>query len=368
MTVYINGRFLTQRMSGMQRWAEQMVVALDERLAQNGPSGETASAFEPVVILHPPGDVRRPPLKRIEMRQVGRRGGHPWEQLDLWAASRDGILVNLLSTGPLLHGRQVSTFHDAAVLRRPDLFSRGYATLHRTLRPLLARRSRALLTVSRFSAAELAECLKVDQARFAIAPNSADHMRGIKADPSILSTRGLSAGQYGLCVGNQTPNKNVGTAIAAFAQLNDPSMKLALVGAGDAKVFGDLSLDDHPGVVSMGYVSDKELKALYENARFLCFPSRYEGFGIPVLEAMVLGCPVIASNAAAVPETAGDSAILVGPDEVADFAQAMARVISDPALAAELRERGRARALSFSWERSATVLEQVLADLSRGPA
>jgi len=364
MTVYINGRFLTQRMSGMQRWAEQMVLALDARLAQS----PTPAAFEPVIILHPPGEVRRPPLKRIQMRQVGRRGGHPWEQLDLWAASRDGILVNLLSTGPLLHGRQVSTFHDAAVLRRPDLFSRGYATLHRTLRPLLARRSRALLTVSQFSAGELAECLGVDRGRFAVAPNAADHILTLTSDPSILAKRGLQPGQYGLCVGNQTPNKNVATAIAAFAGLNDPSMKLALVGAGDARVFGDLSLSDHPGVVPMGYVSDEELKALYENARFLCFPSRYEGFGIPVLEAMALGCPVIASDAAAVPETAGDAALLVGPDDVAGFAQAMARVIGDPALAADLQSRGRARAAVFGWDRSAAVLERVLVEMSGGAA
>lgn len=362
MTVFINGRFLTQRLSGMQRWAEQMVLALDARLGRS----DASTSHLPVVILRPPGKARCLPLQRIQVCSVGQRSGHCWEQLDLWSASSSGILVNLLSTGPLLHARQVTTFHDAAVLRQPALFSPGYAALHKILRPLLARRSQALLTVSHFSARELAYCLGVDQARFTIAPNAADHIQHLASDPSILNEKGLRPGEYGLCVGNQTPNKNVATAIAAFAQLNDPHMKLALVGAGDTRVFGDLPLIEHPKVVPTGYISDQQLRALYENARFLCFPSRYEGFGIPVLEAMALGCPVIASNAAAVPETAGNAALLVSPDDVAGFATAMARVINEPGLAADLRTRGLLRAAAFGWDQSASMLERVLIDLSGG--
>lgn len=354
--VFVNGRFLTQRPSGMQRWAEQMLVALDARLAAR----QSPASWEPVVVLRPPGEGRTPPFRRIQIRTIGRRGGHLWEQTTLAREARSGVLVNLLSSGPLGHRRMVSTFHDAAVLRHPKHFSLAYGLLHRTLRPLLARRSRRLLTVSRFSAGELAETLKVGRDRFAVAPNAAEHILTAPADPGVLERQGLARGAYGLCVGNQTANKNVAAAIGAFLALDRPGLKLVIVGAGEARIFGDHALAEDPRIVSAGFLSDGELRALYENAAFLCFPSRYEGFGIPVVEAMALGCPVIASNAAAIPETAGDAALLVAPDDIEGFRAAMARVLDEPGLADDLRRRGLERARTFSWDRSAAVLEDLL--------
>lgn len=356
MTTYVNGRFLTQRPSGMQRWAEQMLLALDSRLAQ-------AERPRSVVVLRPDRAARSPTFRHIEVRPVGRLSGHAWEQLELARAARDGTLVNLLSSGPLAHPRMISTFHDAAVMRHPELFSYSYGLLHRALRPRLARRSKRLLTVSAFSAGELAQTLRVPRERFAIAPNAADHLCTVAARPEILDEHGLLAGTYGLCIGNQTPNKNVSVAIAAVERLGRPELRLVLVGAGEARVFGGFNLAGRPFVLSLGHIGDGALRSLYEHAAFLCFPSRYEGFGIPVLEAMSLNCPVIASDAGALIETAGGAALHCQADDIAGFAAAMALVLDNAGFAEDLRRRGQRRAAAFSWERSAAVLDHVLDEI-----
>jgi len=344
----------------MQRWAEQIVQALDARLATHS----APSALGQVIILRPKGEARDLNLSHIETRQIGVTKGHVWEQGELYLAARDGLLVNLLSSGPLMHRRQIVTFHDAAVLRMPHLFSKGYRALHTRLRPALARRAVGLLTVSHFSAGELSDLLGVGRDQFTIAPNAADHILHVATKDHALTRNGLEPGRYALCVGNQSPNKNIATAIQAFIALGRPDLRLAIVGAGDAEVFGSVSLTDHPTVIRTGYVDDAQLRGLYESAAFLCFPSLYEGFGIPVLEAMALGCPVIASNAAAVPETSGGAALLVPPTDVMGFTTAMARVLDEPGLADDLRMRGYARAATFSWDGSARQLEAALANHS----
>jgi glycosyltransferase involved in cell wall biosynthesis len=283
-----------------------------------------------------------------------------WEQGELLLAARDGVLLNLLSSGPLIHPRQISTFHDAAVLRMPELFSKGYRALHTRLRPALARRSAGLITVSNFSAGELSELLGVPRERFVIAPNAADHIAREESQSDILELNGLTPGRYALCVGNQTPNKNIATAMQAFLALKRPDLRLAIVGAGDADVFGVVKIAEHPSIVRLGYINDGQLRALYEAAAFLCFPSLYEGFGIPVLEAMTLGCPVISSNAAALPETCGNAALMASPNDVNSFSNAMVKVLDQPALAADLRRRGLARAATFSWDRAASEVENLL--------
>lgn len=348
MRLFFNGRFLTQRRSGMQRWAEELLTAFDVLVGCE----PVLSRMRPTVIT-PPGALRTPTWQHLRVETFGRNRGHVWEQVDLLRASSAGLLVNLLSTGPLLHPRQIVTFHDAAVFRIPALFSARYRTLHQALRPALARKATHLLTVSNFSARELSEVLGVPTEKFTVVPNAADHILKSSEAPHPEVPKGLV---YGLCVGNQTPNKNVETAIRAFAGVRREGVKLLLVGAAEAQVFGTLRLSDHPDVVRLGYVSDEELKGLYQRAAFLAFPSRYEGCGIPVLEAMALGCPVIASNAAAIPETAGGAALLADPDDPLAFSEHMQRILGDRSLADRMRDLGRKRASDFSWTKSATTL------------
>ena len=169
-------------------------------------------------------------------------------------------------------------------------------------------------------------------------------------------------------VGSSNPNKNVPAAIRAVAESGVPDLAVAIVGTTPARtVFGAAKHRETPGaipaVIAVGAVDDGELRALYENAACLIFPSLYEGFGLPPLEAMTLGCPVIASNRTSLPEVCGDAAILVDPDDRAALADAVRRVVGDTDLRKELIARGQEHAATYTWARAASSLREVLAEV-----
>lgn len=351
--LHINARFLTQPASGTQRFAEELLTALDARLAASGRGPR-------MIAWVPPGEHRAVNWQRIELRETGRMGGHMWEQTALAWAARDGWLLNLVSSAPLSHPRQLVTFHDAAIFTRPENFSRQYGAFHRALRPRLAARAHTILTVSEFSRGELAREMGIDPARFAVIPNGCDHIHRLRPDASVLVDNGLARGGFVLFVGNRAPHKNFGTALEAFRRLNRPGLRLVTVGIGRRDIFGDEGFGDETGVLHLARIDDAQLAALYDAAALLLFPSRYEGFGIPPLEAMSLGCPVVASTAAAIPETVGQAALTAYPDDVGAFSAAMARILDEPGLAALLQAAGRARAAQFRWDHAAARLEDVL--------
>ena len=351
--LHINARFLTQRASGTQRYAEEILNALDQQ-ADGWPHAQRMIAWVP------PGEHRRPAWKNIELRTGGKGHGHVWEQASLPLLSHDGWLLNLVSSGPLVHPRQIITLHDAAIFSQPQNFSRAYGAFHRTLRPRLAARARQICTVSEFSRNALAKAMNIDAAKFAVVPNGSDHLLRIAPAPQALAQRGLEAGKYILFVGNRAPHKNFRIAMEAFAALARPELLLVTVGIGRAAIFGADICDDGPAVRHLTDVSDAELRSLYEHAALLLFPSRYEGFGIPPLEAMSLGCPVVASSAAAIPEVVGDAALIVHPDDVQGMKLAIESILDDPGVRARLVRKGHDRALQFSWAEAGRKLRRTL--------
>lgn len=354
--LFINGRFLTQPLSGMQRYAGEMVSALDAILG--GDAGLRAR-LRPEVLV-PPGERREPGWSTIPIRSVGRLKGHAWEQIELGWAARGGVLVNLSAAGPLAHGRSVLVLHDAAIFAHPEHFSLAYRTLHRFLRPRLARRAARLVTISEFSRRELAEWCGVEPEAFTVIGDSAEHIAHVAADAGILARHGLERGRYALTVGNQSPNKNIALAVRAFVAAAPEGWRLAVAGGGSDRIFGGGAVDDHASVARLGRVSDGELRALYENAGVFLFPSRYEGFGVPPLEAMTLGCPVISSDASAMPEVLGEAAVYFPSDDEAALSAAISRVIGDAALRDRLTMDGLRRASLFNWNSSATKLLKCL--------
>jgi glycosyltransferase involved in cell wall biosynthesis len=356
-TRYVNGKFLRQRLTGVERSAGNLLGALDARLSAE--DGEW-------VLLHPPG-VAVPALRRVAARPLGPPGlpGHAWEQLLLPRAARGGLLVNLSGSAPAFGVRQACLLHDAAVFDQPQAYTRAFVAWYRWLFRRLAGRAERLLTVSAFSQGRLAAVLARAPDDFTIVPNGADHLAGVSADLTALARFGLAPGRYLLAVASANPAKNLARLVASFDALGaGHGLRLVIVGGGNPRVFaGGPAAADPAGVVRTGPLPDAALKALYTHARALVFPSLYEGFGLPPVEAMACGCPVIASDTGAVAEVCAHAALPVDPLSGAALTAAMRRVAADDALCAQLREAGHRRAAGFTWDAAAGRLLEALRPL-----
>jgi len=354
--IFINGRFLGRPVTGVERFAGMIVREIDAALAP-----VDAARF---TVLAPQGVARPDWLKNIGFENTGSRSGHVWEQTDLWRAARHGVLVNLCNSGPVLHGRQLTVLHDALVYRHPENFSRAYGAFHRLLGRMLAKRAN-LATVSDFSRQELSKLLGVGVERIGLVPNAVDHVLGVAPDMAVIKKFDLETRPFFLFVGSPANNKNRANAIRAFVALDRPDVALVMVG-GAASTFAKSLLGDLPAnVVSTGRLTDEEIQALYVRAAALVFPSVYEGFGIPPLEAMALGCPVIASDIPPVREVCRDAVTYFDPHHVASISSAMRDVIDGTVDIAAVRERGVARTRDFSWKKSAERLLAMVADVER---
>ena len=211
-----------------------------------------------------------------------------------------------------------------------------------------------------FSQVRLVASLGIGPARIGVVPNGGDHLTAVVPDPSILDRHGLRGRRFLLAVGSANPTKNLERLRAAFARLADDELQLVIVGGVNARVFADAgegrAAVAPSRVLNTGALGDPTLKALYQHALALVFPSMYEGFGLPPLEAMACGCPVAAAHAASLPEVCGDAALMFDPLSVDDIAMALRRLVDDAALRARLVQAGSAQAVRFTWDRSAAAL------------
>jgi glycosyltransferase involved in cell wall biosynthesis len=241
------------------------------------------------------------------------------------------------------------TVHDLAFRSHPDCFPpRGRAFHERGLR--LARGEAAAIVVpSRFTAAEL-EAAGFESARVHVVPHGIDAPPdpGPEETAARLGRFGLSPGGYLLFVGTIEPRKGLDVLLDAHAAIQAARPNLLLVVAGP-RGWGTAIELDRPGVLAPGRVDEGDLDALYRGAAALAVPSRSEGFGLPALEAMARGCPVVASAAGALPEVVGDAGVLVGPGDADALAGALDSLLGDDEERARRAEAGRRRAAGFTW-------------------
>lgn len=345
--VHVNGRFTTQAVTGVQRVAHALLAAVDRQLA------EAPSAHPPWVLWCPQG-APAPALRQVQIRHCGPRGLHPhlWEQLAFPWAARGGRLLSLAGSAPWLPNGQVCTFHDAAVFDHPEAYTSAFVHWYRLLFRRQSTRAARLLTVSAFSQGRLAECLRVEPARIGVVPNGGDHLLAVRPDEQIIDHHGLRGRRVLLAVASTSPTKNLDRLVDAFARLPPaPDVRLVIVGAANPRVFaGAAPCIDDPRIVRTGFLDDAPLKALYQHATALVFPSLYEGFGLPPLEAMSCGCPVAAARAASIPEVCGDAALYFDPGSVAEMTTALHRLLGDPALLDRLSAAGHARVQALGWQ------------------
>ena len=364
-TIFINGRFLTQATTGVQRYAAELTQALDGLLG----SGEISPATYQIVLLVPRGVRHDLPLEHIRVERVGWSRGHVWEQVDLrrYTRMRGAVLLNPGNTAPLGAANVVVTIYDAGVFATPQAYSFAFRTWYRLMHRSLSRHARRIITVSEFSRQQLQAYAGAPTSRVEVIPPGAEHIVRLEADTGVLERHGLGQRPFVLAVSSLNPNKNFRLIIGAMAYLPDllGSVDFVVAGGTNPRIFRNGAAVFGPGVKYLGYVTDRELKALYQAATAFVFPSLYEGFGLPPLEAMSCGCPVVVARAASLPWVCGDAALYCDPHDPQDLAHKIRMVAGDRKLQAELRQRGPARARDFSWPQCARgtfrLLERVLA-------
>ena len=282
--------------------------------------------------------------------------------LPVLASRLNADLLCVTYTGPLIVNRPlVAVVHDVSFKRHPEWFSPRDRVVLTLGVGITVRRAAAVVTLSEFSRSEIAATCGVPAGRIHVTPLAAAPEFGVdgRDDPAVHARYGLRR-PYLLAVGNLQPRKNLLRLIEAFNRLrarHDFHHDLVLVGnarwgSAISSAIDRLELSDR--VKPIGYVSPEDLPAIYRGADLFVYPSLYEGFGLPVLEAMACGTPVVASSGSAIPEVAGSAARLIDTESVPDLVDAIAELCSQPEMRAQLRRQGLDRSRMFSWERTAS--------------
>jgi len=347
-SIYINGRFAAQKLSGVQRFAMEISGALGVLYPSR------------VKILMPSDAVDDLPHGET----VGRYTGQLWEQYELPKFARQGILLNLGNTAPVFGRHQAVVIHDAGVFSTPEAYSRKFRVWYKFLHNALAKGSSRLVTVSQFSKRELVQNLGVPAERVTVIPEGADHMSRITEDAGILGRHQLEAGKFVLVVGTLAAHKNLYALDVLADRLAARGLVLAIAGAFGAAAFSPDAAKRLPGAAKyLGRVTDEELKALYMTAGCFVLPSRYEGFGLPAVEAMACGCPVVAADIPSLRESCGDAALYCNPYAAEDIADCVLSLFDHPDRLAQQKQAALRHVEHMTWTNAAIALAHIADDM-----
>lgn len=354
----LNGRFLGRSITGVERLALELSRAMRDLLATVG--------RDDIEIVAPPGTCVEPAIgelgsPRPMVRTMGRFSGHAWEQTALPGLDRRSWLLSLCNTGPIARRRQALVICDAQFVLHPESYGRAFRWWYRVLITLASRRANAVFTISHFSKETLERYRLVPRGKLHVLRLGVDHLAATEPDATVLARHGLTSRPYLLAIGSLARHKNLAMLLDAFTAADLPAVDLVIAGGSNPRVFQDAGLREAANIRYTGRVSDGELKALYANALAFMCPSLSEGFGFTPLEAMTMGCPVVATTGGAVPEMCGDAALYVDPQDEAGWRDALCRIATEPALRADLSRRASARAAGYRWRETARQMLTVLA-------
>ena len=266
---------------------------------------------------------------------------------------------------PRTTGKLITTIHDMTYLRFPETMDkRNLSRITRDIRSSVAR-SHHILTVSEFSKREIIELLQIEPEKISVVYNAPSISVNQASAVDLEAHYGIRS-PYLLYVGTIEPRKILTRLIHAYEKLRDGSgisHQLVLAGGrgwGTEEIYQTARDSKYAeDIIFTGYISGVEKSTLYANAAAFLFPSLYEGFGIPPLEAMWFGCPVVCANASSLPEVVGDAAELVDPMDVDDISKGICRVILDRKYASHLSVRGNEQVKKFTWDASAQHLREI---------
>jgi len=338
--IYINARFLTQKLTGVQRFAyeisKNLSVILKDRIVLIVPkSSKILSCYKRDFII----------------KRVGVNKGHIWEQIDLFIFlknKKNPLLLNLTNSGPILYSNQVSTVHDISFYFNKDWYPLMYRILYKFITPRLIEKSFKIITVSEFSKKTISEYFKINKNKIIVVNNAVSlniHEKNIVS----LSEK------YLLFVGASSKRKNLKNVLKAFSEISLKGLKIKIVGLGSSYNQNN-KLFNNKNIEILNNINDEMLINLYSNAQMLIFPSFYEGFGIPPLEAMNFNCPVIASDIPVFREIYKDAALYVDPSSINEIKNAILELFNNENLRLKQVKLGLIQSQKYSWKKSADKL------------
>ncbi len=348
--ICVNARFVTQELTGVQRYAYNVVKRMSGvTLLSPGPARPEYQGLDDASLAVIPHFLH----------------SHLWEQLVLPKVLHGQVLWSPTGIGPVAAHNQVLTIHDVAVLEHSEYYAKPYALWYRLIWPVLVRHVKKIITVSEFSKERIVTCLKVPERKVEVVyegvddrfkPQSGDQME------AFLSTSGIKR-PYILAVGAISARKNYRRLLEAWQKIQGElsGVTLVLVGGGGFTFSTMSSLGAlPPRTMHLGGVYDESLAALYAGALAFVYPSLYEGFGLPVLEAMSVGTPVVTSNNTSLPEIAGNAALFIDPFDSDSIAEGVKQIVDDEELRKDLRLRGLNQVKKYSWESAAKAIMNIL--------
>lgn len=344
--ICINGRFLTQKLTGVHRFAFEMCKAL-KRLG-----------VDFVVIA--PKNVISSYKCDFEVKTIGKTTGHIWEQMELPLYMRkeykNTLLVSFTGLGPVFRKNHISTIHDLAFIVNPAWYSKTYTFYYKLMTPILARNAKKIITVSNYSKREISKIYPVLKDKIYVIYNALSDMF-----TSIKVSESKPVEEYVLTVSSMDPRKNFPRLVEAFMRMDKVPHKLYIIGGRPAN-FEEIKFSNYSEdkIKFLGYVSDEKLVEYYKNASLFVYPSLFEGFGIPPLEAMSQGTPILLSDIEVLREVSGDTAFYCDPYNVDDIAEKISYILLN-ANEVEEKKKGYAEQLArYSWDISASKLMNLI--------
>lgn len=349
--IVVNARFLTQKLTGVQRFAIEISLELSKIINNE------------IIFVTPYNIQQKDYAKQLNAQVIGSHTGHIWEQIDLpFYLNKKGkpLLINLANVAPIFYQNKISTIHDIAYLNYPQTFNKKFLYAYKFLIPKIIKSSKHIITVSEFSKQEICKAYHVNTKKISVIYNA------VNKKFTYIENKTLKSEKYFLAVSSLNYRKKFSAVLQAFnqyCQLNKEN-KLYIIGDIKNENFKEIDIKgsiNNPRIKFLGRVSDEELTLYYSNAIGFIYPSIYEGFGIPPLEAQNCNCPILISNIPSLKEVFQNSALYCNPYDIKDIVKGIILLSQN---SNSNIDKGIINTKRFSWNKSAVHLTEIIQSIN----